>query len=200
MKVYNRDFLIDLEKTILWQYDKANRLQKLIEKKQEWYNKNVDDFIENFFNKFFNLDTADDFGLAIWGKILNFGRYISYATGTVHYCTTDEYRFLLKAQVLRFRNTGTVKEINEFLYRLFDDEEHLCYAIDNYNMTMTINIKKDLSDKQWLIDWLTDPNQKYLDWLPRPAGVEFVISTNFTGFFGFDGSGLETFDNGILFN
>ena len=199
-KVYNRDFIIDLQKTILWQYDKAQSLRSLINQKQIWYKKNVTDFILDFYKNIFDLDTATDFGLNIWGKILNCDRNINYATGTVHYLTTEEYRFLLKAQMLRFKCNGTVPEINDFLYKLFDDEAHQCYVQDNYNMTLTYVIRKDLSDKQWLIDWLTDPTQTYLDWLPRPAGVKIIISTGYEGFIAFEGSGLETLDNGILLN
>lgn len=200
MKVFNRNFSIDLTKTILWQFDKAEKLISLITAKQNWYNDKVAGFITDFFNNFINIETADDFGLNLWGKILNFDRNISYSTGVVHYCTTEEYRFLLKAQILRFKCTGTVPEINEFLYRLFDDESHQCYVRDNYNMTMTYVLQKDFSDKQWLIDWLVDPSQTYIDWLPRPAGVNIVIATDYNGFMGFEGSGLETFDNGILLN
>lgn len=199
-KVFNRDFFIDLQKTILWQYDKAEILKSLIDQKENWYKTNTTDFINDFYRDVLNIDTANDFGLNIWGKILNFDRNISYATGVVHYPTTEEYRFLLKAQMLRFRCNGTVPEINEFLYKLFDDKAHQCYVQDNLDMTMTYVLQKDFSDKQWLIDWLTDPAQTYLDWLPRPAGVRITISTGYTGFFGFEGSGLETFDNGILLN
>lgn len=200
MKVFNRNFSIDLTKTIIWQYDKAEKLVSLITSKQTWYNNKVAKFIEDFFNNFININTANDYGLNLWGKILNFDRNIKYATGVVHYCSTEEYRFLLKAQILRFKCNGTVPEINEFLYKLFDDKNHQCYVIDNYNMTMNYVLQKDFSDKQWLIDWLTDPVQTYLDWLPRPAGVQIVIETGYSGFMGFEGSELETFDNGILLN
>ena len=199
-QVFNKDFSIDLQQSILWQYDKAEKLKTLILKKEEWYKKNNTDFINDFYKDVFNIDTANEFGLTIWGKILNFSRYIAYTTGTIHYLDIEEYRFLLKAQMLRFTNRGTVPEINDFLYKLFDDKGHKCYVQDNYNMTMTYILRKDFSDKQWLIDWLTDPSQTYLDWLPRPAGVRITIVTGYVDFMGFEGSELESFDNGILLN
>lgn len=200
MKIFNKDFFIDLKKCILWQYDKAKNLSKLITEKENWYKENVSDVIVKFWQNVCNIETADDFGLSIWGYILNFSRYINYSTGTVHYLTTEEYRFLLKAQMLRFKCSGTVPEINEFLYRLFEDEAHQCYVTDNQDMTMTYVLQKDFSDKQWLLDWLLDPSQEYLDWLPRPAGVRITIVTDYNDYFGFDGSELEGFDNGILLN
>lgn len=200
MKIFNTDFLIDLQKCILWQYDNAPSLKSLINQKQTWYKNNVTDFIEAFKTNVFNINTANDFGLNIWGKILNFSRYITYATGVVHYCTTEEYRFLLKAQVLKFKMRCTVPEINKFCKILFEDTANQCYVLDNKNMTITYMLQKDFSDKQWLISWLLDPAQKYTDFLPRPAGVEALISTGYTGYFGFEGSGIEGFDNGIFLN
>jgi hypothetical protein len=76
MKIFNKDFIIDLQKTILWQYDKASKLRSLIDQKQAWYKINVTDFIANFFVNIFNLKTANDFGLSVWGRILNFPRQI----------------------------------------------------------------------------------------------------------------------------
>lgn len=200
MKIFNKDFYIDLHKSILWQYDKATKLKSLIIQKETWINENVRDFIVGLYNNIFNIETANDFGLTIWGKLLNLSRYVRYATGVEHYLSTEEYRFLLKSQMLRFRCNGTIPQINKFLHNLFDDEKQQCYCIDNKDMSITYVIQKDLSDKQWLIHWLIDPAQRYIDWLPRPAGVQILISTGYQGYFAFEGSGIEGFDNGILVN
>lgn len=76
MKYFGRKWLINLEKCILWQYDKATSLSRIILNKQNWYKQNVTDFIVSFFIDVFNLKTANDFGLNIWGKLLNFPRQI----------------------------------------------------------------------------------------------------------------------------
>ena len=257
MKIFNKDFIIDLQKTILWQYDKASKLRSLIDYKQAWYKRNVTDFIANFFVNIFNLKTANDFGLSVWGRILNFPRQIflnkyqitaeqtvgtdltdievsrvvfnakiesgddftavtikeeefkkfiftydgsnwnisgsvtandvdiaDYGitfTGTpatddtiTVICdwtalnlTTEQYRFLLLGQVLKFRMNCTLPEINRYLRLIFNQKDNSnVYVTDNHNMTITYTIRPPVldSDTQKLVN--------NYDFLPAPAGVK----------------------------
>ena len=76
MKIFKADWLINLEKCILWQYDKAPNINGIKKKKKKWYRQNVSYFMTSFFLNIFNLKTANDFGLNVWGKLLNFPRQI----------------------------------------------------------------------------------------------------------------------------
>lgn len=170
MKIFNKEFLIDLEKSILWQYDKAKNLRSLIEQKQAWYKKSVTDFIMDFFNNIFNIRTANDFGLTIWGKILNFNRQVvNKNDGSIINLSTEQYRFLLLGQVLKFKMSCTVPEINRYLRLIFNDTGNCCYVIDNNDMTIQYKIEAPLTEEiQTLVD--------NVDFLPRPAGVLIGLS------------------------
>lgn len=170
MQIFNKDWIINLAKSILWQYDKAEKLKTLIYQKQAWYKKNVTDFIMDFFNNIFNIRTANDFGLSIWGKLLNFNRQVvNRNDGTIINLSTEQYRFLLLGQILKFKMNCTVPEINKYLSLIFNDTENKCYVIDNYDMSMQYIIEAPISDEiQVLID--------NVDFLPRPAGVQININ------------------------
>lgn len=68
-----------LTPVLLWQHGAAPRLSSLILSKQAWYQKNCDQFWQDWFDNVFNLATADEFGLQVWGIIL--GIPIGVASG-----------------------------------------------------------------------------------------------------------------------
>ena len=178
MKVFNKDWIIDLQKSILWQYDKAQKLSDIIIQKGVWYKSNVTDFVVDFFWNIFNLRTANDFGLNIWGKILNFPRQIvlSYGehAGEVYELSKEQYRFLLIGQVLKFQMDTTITEINKYLSVIFPNNNGTCYVIDNQDMTINYSIAEG---------FLTDEIKVLVDnyeFLPRPAGVKITVGTTGT--------------------
>ena len=282
MKMFKPKFLINLEKCILWQYDKAPRISTLITEKQKWYKQNVSEFIVNFFINIFNLKTANDFGLNIWGKLLNFPRQImlnkyqlkvldrggtetdtitvdrltfqskiasgddftaitigqgdkyifefSVNIGSGYYVSvydknnnlivdraeihsdgqtapspayyglsgysvsssgvicsvvadytplnlsTEQYRFLLLGQILKFKMNCTIPEVNRYLRLIFNEQDNRnVYVIDNHDMTISYNIEpSSLSDEIKLLI------ENY-DFLPAPAGVK--INTGLGSYF-----------------
>lgn len=176
MKIYNRDWLIDLQKSILWQYDKATKLKSLIEKKEDWYKRNVTDFITDFFKNIFNLKTANDFGLAVWGKILNFPRQIiNKEDDSILDLSTEQYRFLLLSQVLKFKMKCTIPEINRYLRIIFNEPNNEnVYVIDNHNMTITYIIAPTSISEE-----LRDLIENY-DFLPCPTGVMYSTTATTT--------------------
>lgn len=263
-----KKWLINLEKTILWQYDKATRLTRIVLSKENWYKQNVTNFIVGFLIDIFNLKTANGFGLSVWGKILNFPRQImpnKYQTtildnndnisttinldraifnseiasgndfnaitisagdkytfvfelsvGTGWYVTvydiggnvtvprtymtnnrspynygitdygdirklsviadfspinlsTEQYRFLLLGQILKFKMSCTIPEINRYLRIIFNEQDNKnVYVTDNHNMTITYTL-----NPQVLSEEISDLIENY-DFLPRPAGVKVI--------------------------
>lgn len=203
-------FKIDLKKCIIWQYDKASKLNSLITQKQSWYTKYVTNFIRDFFWNIFNIDTANEFGLTIWGKMLGLDRNVVFIGGESHYLTTEQYRFLLKGQILKFnmRNVS-VSEINKYLRVIFNLEDNSqAFVRDNFDMSITYVITKDMGLLQEEITQLLN----YYDFLPRPAGVGVNVVLSYDGYFGFEGAGenrggfaddndtSETINGGIFLN
>ena len=66
------DYQVDLLRVVLWQYSDAQNLQEIINRKQQWYNRNYSQFWQDWFRDVFDLKTANDFGLSVWAKILDF--------------------------------------------------------------------------------------------------------------------------------
>lgn len=203
-------FKIDLQKCIIWQYDKASKLNSLITQKESWYTKYVTNFIRDFFWNIFNIDTANEFGLTIWGKMLGLDRNVVFIGGESHYLTTEQYRFLLKGQILKFNMKNvSVPEINKYLRVIFNLEDNSqAFVKDNQDMTITYNITKDMGLLQEEITQLLN----YYDFLPRPAGVGVNVVLSYEGYFGFEGAGAnrggfaddndtsETINGGIFLN
>lgn len=165
-----KKWLINLEKTILWQYDKATRLTRIVLSKENWYKQNVTNFIVGFLIDIFNLKTANDFGLSVWGKILNFPRQVTNKNNNnIINLTTEQYRFLLLGQILKFKMSCTIPEINRYLRIIFNEQDNRnVYVTDNHNMTITYTL-----NPQVLSEEISDLIENY-DFLPRPAGVKII--------------------------
>ena len=217
--VENYDHAVDVMSVLLWQYNDAVRLQKLIELKQLWYNENHTQFWDNWKRDVFDLRTANTFGMAVWAIILdipltfqvgaspedkigwgfgpqrknfnngNFKRAIP-ADLTL---TPAQQRLLLRLRYFQLTTTGNVTDINKFLVEVFYEEFGLVYVRDNLDMTATYIFTFYPSTQfQTVLD--------NFDLLPRPAGVALnyeIIPTSHP-WFGFEGH--QSFDNGGLFN
>lgn len=66
------NFSVDLTKHILWQYDNAPNIKKLATYKQSFLDRDHTGFWENWYTDVFDISTANDFGLSVWSKILDF--------------------------------------------------------------------------------------------------------------------------------
>lgn len=208
------DYSVDLMQSLLWQYNDAERLQKLLELKQEWYNENQTAFWSNWYNDVFNLETANDFGLSVWSIILNIplaatiapdapgkpifgfgafhknfnnGAFASTGSGAIG-LSTEQKRLVLKLRYFQLVSRGTIPEINEFLRTLWDNEGNV-YVLDPGDMTFAIYVFTFTPSSQ--IQFILEK----FDLLPRPAGVgvKYIIVTKNT--FGF-GQYHANFNNG----
>lgn len=189
---YNMDTSVNLTDSIIWQYANAKAFTALVRAEQDWYAKNVTEFLNFWREKMLNLDQADDFGLSVWGKILNFKRQIILEDGSVYVLGTQAYRLLLKGQFLKMTTNGSVPECNRYLNLIFG-EQGLSYVIDNGDMTISYIFEfKPTQEQLFLLE--------NVDFLPRPAGVKYEILVLDDQFLGFDGSNMQPFDHGILYN
>lgn len=192
MKTLQISSEINLKQCLLWQYNNAPALRALILQKQDWYKTHQKDFWNYWYNSVFNLDTADDFGLTVWGEILDFPRQVKSVDGSLHVLTTEQYRLVLKGQMLKFNMGVTAPEVNRWLSVVFGAQGK-AYCLDNLDMTaVPFVFEQSPSDE---ILWLL----ANVDFLPRPAGVGYTVRLIGQDIFGFNGSGLQTFDNGVFY-
>lgn len=212
------DYSVDVMSVLLWQYNDATRLQKLVELKQLWYDTNQSEFWENWERDVFDMRTATDFGLAVWSIILDIP--LTFSTGEAPSnkiawgfgpqrknfnngnfkrrsnseipLTTEQARLVLRLRYFQLITTGNVVEINKFLGELFFDDFGLVYVRDNLDMTATYIFTFYPSSEFQLI-------LNKFDLLPRPAGVQINYDIVLSGppWFGFENH--RNFDNGALF-
>ena len=216
MKIQEFDYLIDILEFLLWQYNSATSLTSLLNSKQSWYDTNVTGFLNEWYNDVFNLDTADDFGLAVWAIILNFpllgevnpdepGKPIfgfddfnqNFDNGNFSNInqqigfTTEEKRLLLKLRYFTFTTRCDVFDVNRFLAYVFQSYGTV-YMLDFQDMRIMYVFTYTVPD------YLLNVMQQY-DLLPRPAGVERKILLTTQAVFGF-GESNQNFDNGNFYD
>ncbi len=176
---------VDLKKHVFWQYNNSANINSLVNQKQDWYTENQRFFWDDWIKNVLTLSTANDYGLAIWGNLLQVPRTWK-VNGENITLTTQMYRTLLIARLRLLRIRGTVEEINSLLNFLFADSGR-AWVVDNHNMTITYRFDFPLTDLQLEI-------LRNLTLLPRPAGVEMQVVAVGNDVFGFNGSGAQPFN------
>ena len=204
------DLNVNLLRSILWQYENADKLKALVIGQQEWINENHTDFWNGWIRDVFNLKTANAFGLSVWARILNvsltiereqniddvFGFGIEHenfnnggfgvAASAIDNVSVEQARKMLLARYFTLIYAPTVPNINMILEVLFG--EGAVYVVDSLDMRSTYTF-------DGAPDYRTRDLLKSVDFLPRPAavGVEFTILPDDA--FGF-GSEHLNFENG----
>jgi hypothetical protein len=193
----------------LWQYEDAKGLRAVIEGKSSWYAENQTAFWENWHADVFDLTTANDFGCAVWGVILeiplstgqpgsgarpvfgfgsynlnfensNFGRN-SYGVASL---TLEQKRLVLRMRYFQLISDGSVPFTNYVLKTLFGGG----YVLDGGNMTVSYVFPVSLTSQVIAV-------LEQFDLLPRPAGVGVEILVDPDQVFGFAPIYLN-FENG----
>lgn len=210
------NFAVDLTKALLWQYNSATALQSLINSKQDWYDENQKQFWTDFVTNIFDLNTANEFGLAVWSIILDlplfsnssydptiptfgFGNanlavnfdngILQDSSGSTSNLPLGTKRIALQLRYFQLTSSGTVPETNRMLAFVFRNYGK-AYLLDLGNM-----------HQEYVFNFPVPWDFAYLfnnfDILPRPAGVssEWVDAT--LSYFGFGPYGLQ-FDSSIL--
>lgn len=187
------DLNVNLLRSILWQYENADKLKALVIGQQEWINENHTKFWNDWIRDVFNLKTANSFGLAVWARILDvqltiereenledvfgFGAEhenfenggFGVAAGAIDNVSVEQARKLLLARYFTLTHAPTVPNANMILEVLFG--EGAVYVVDSLDMRYsTYTFDGDP-------DFLTRDLLKNVDFLPRPSGVgvDFTI-------------------------
>ena len=207
-----RDFIELEEETILSQYSTSPHILELSKDFALRIDPSPD--IDTFFEKIFDIETAQGWGLDNWGRILGVPRGVQVATvdwfgyygsnlqpwnnapfyndaqATNNYPLTDEaYRKLLLYKAAANIGTADAATINRLLSQIFPTFDHV---VDNL----------DMSIRAVFSDYLQPVEIGILNTygaLNKGAGVQWVyLSVNPDEVFGFDNSGFQPFDQGVF--
>ena len=179
--------------TVISQYANSPILLQLIDYFSQWVDQDAN--INQFYELMWNIETAQGYGLDVWGRIVGVNRVLQISTetlfefdqqsqsstlpfgggpfysGTVpttnYDLSDDAFRQVILAKALSNICNGSIPAINKILSFLFPNMGN-CYVTDGGNMTMTYTFGADLSAVQSAIISQTGV-------LPRPAGVSASI-------------------------
>ena len=207
----------NVEKTIISQYANSPTICALIERMNEWIDPRAD--IEQFYNMVFNVATAQGYGLDVWGRIVGIGRHFDihssqknfgYDTGlsdfapfeqgvfaslesttTVYELEDEAYRNIIMLKAMSNILYATAKNINQLLMNLFSNRGR-AYYLTLGQMRARYVFEFELTEFEKTLVFKSNL-------LPRPSGVflEFY-QTDVSSTFGFAGSYLQPFEQGML--
>lgn len=201
--IQNIDFSVNILRALLWQYNKAETLQALVQSKQDWDDENQKEFWENWIRDVFDLRTANTFGLRVWSIILELPLFVNdppppvdkptWGFGGFRYnfrganftnrngssvnLPLETKRLALRLRYFQITSSGTVPETNRMLAYLFG-EMGGAHLNDGHNMTQEYFFNFQLP---WYTKYLFDN----FDVLPRPAGVGSSYRDSSQNYWGF---------------
>jgi len=194
--------MLNVEQTIISQYGNSATITQLILNMNEYIDPRID--IDNFYNYVWNVETAQGFGLDIWGRIVQIDRMINVPVDTpnpgglpftpgVYSMSDDEYRHVILIKALANITNCTAGNLNQLLQKLFATRGR-CYALDMGGMTMRLTFEFWLKPYEYVILTTTGVS-------PRPAGVlGNVFQVDVPTTFGFAESiHLQPFDQGSFY-
>lgn len=182
----------DPSQTIISQYANSPVLCALITSFSEMIDPTAK--IDDFFRLVFDLNTAQGYGLDVWGRIVGVsrvlnlpvaGEYLGFSqasdaepfgqapffnrqTLTTNFALSDTaFRRLIFAKALANISDGSIPSINRILNLLFGQYGN-CYVTDGGDMTMTFTFGSDLAPVDLAI-----VSQSGI--LPKPVGVSSTI-------------------------
>jgi hypothetical protein len=111
-----------IERVILWQYDNAEHLKDLILNLKGFYDKSTKDHFDEMVGRM-NLadENIDDYGLSVWGKILNTNRPNLTYGGNTTPLSKEVYRKVLLGKIKLFEGSATLKEFIAYVESIFGD-------------------------------------------------------------------------------
>lgn len=183
-------FHSDLLRALLWQYEEAENLKALARYKSDWFERATVSFWQNWYNDVFNIDTATNFGLGIWARILdvplgvdipphdktkigtgfgnkkanfraNFRRNSDYTLSL----TQEQKRLIIRMRYFNLTQSPTVSNINEFLERFFGNKDSRVFVLDPLDMTYLYYVFNFNPDERLRV------LLENFDLMPRPSGV-----------------------------
>lgn len=212
--------MINVQQTIISQYANSPTMNRLIENMNEYLDPRVN--MQKFYDFVWNVDTAEDWGLDIWGKIVGVSRILQIPgadpivgfdnasdpkdwtpmsegrfamegeTTTSYELPDDAYRVLVLAKALANIAATTAPALNQLLRNLFPGRGR-AYVRDLGGMAMQFVFNFNLTTIEYAI--LTQSGV-----MPHPAGVFYSVLVIPPKLFGFQGQGpnAQPFNFGVF--
>lgn len=205
------------DRTVISQYANSPTLRQLIRNMDEYINPDTD--FDAFYNYVWNVETAQGFGLDIWGRIVGVGRmltipgnetYLGYNealnwqpfnqapfyTGVqstqTYRLADDAYRKLILVKALANISDCTSPSLNRLLSNLFAGRGR-CYVSDTGKMEFRYVFEFALEPYEIAI--LTQSGA-----IPKPAAVQAnVLQVDLPNTFGFNEALMQPFGSGVFF-
>ena len=179
--------------TIISQYSNSEILCHLIVNFAQYVDQTAN--MDAFFDLVWNVDTAQGYGLDVWGRIVGVSRTLQVPTGsyfgfsgpsgesgdpfnisvfysgatlTSNYLLSDDaFRLLILAKALANISDGSIPSINQLLLNLFPGRGN-CYVTDDGSMAMTYTFEFELTPVETSIVYQSGV-------LPKPVGVSATV-------------------------
>lgn len=200
--------MINVAQTVISQYANSQTIGQLVRDMDAYIDPRAD--IDAFYSFVWDLDTAQGFGLDIWGRIVNIPRTLQLPASTDFFCfgealpgsypfgeqpfydgtagatqtyllADDAYRSLILVKALANISRTTAHAINQLLQNLFAGRGR-CYVNDMGGMKMRYTFEFLLTPVEFAI--VTQSGA-----MPRPAGVSATLINLQTPVFGFSEAG-----------
>lgn len=184
----------DVWTTVIQQYANSDSLTTLITNFAQYVDQTVN--IDAFFDLMWNVDTAQGYGLDVWGRIVGVQRTLHVAQQGLYFgfqeatglsaapfnvgsfyngaplvdnfnLSDSAFRTLIFAKALSNISDGSIPAINQILLNLFPHRGN-CFVVDNLNMTMEYRFDFILTDVEAAIIQQSGV-------LPKPIGVTATV-------------------------
>lgn len=208
---------VNIKRAVLWQYESADRLLGIIDDENEYYQKNALEFWFVWFLSTFDVRFANEFGLAVWARILampftvassqnsgakwafgadreNFERGNFGTSGSSAGVSVETLRILVMLRLVQLTERPIAPRLNRRFAEISRQTGfQRFYVVDNQDMTISYWFTRPLSQE------LTRALDIF-NVLPRPSGVGFDINiVPQEAYFGF-GVDDNNFDGGFAPN
>jgi hypothetical protein len=211
--------MIDVEQTIISQYANSATITQLVRNMNTYLDPRAD--FDTFFDCVWNVETAQGFGLDIWGRIVNISRELLIPAASLYFgfkdalpgsypfgdqpfydgtppatqtykLADDAYRQLILVKALANISATNAPAINQLLQNMFAGRGW-CYVNDLGGMALRYTFEFDLTPYEFAI--MTQSGA-----LPRPAGVNASLFQSALPLFGFSEAGLSAapFGQGVF--
>lgn len=198
--------------TLLSQFANSPRIIALIDAANSAIDPSTD--IDSFYEKVFNVETAEGAGLDIWGRIVGVSRSFP---GLAAALDDESYRTLILIKAfanVAATNIPTLNDLLVRLVRLLPGAQFGPYAIEGYVDTGYVQDNGLINPRCYVAD-LGGMQMLYVfefvmqayqfaviansGAMPRPTGVgAWAQQIDTSGTFGFSGSGMQPFGHGVF--
>jgi hypothetical protein len=211
--------MIDVERTIISQYANSATIVQLVKNMNEYVDPRAD--FDAFFDYVWNVESAQGFGLDIWGRIVGISRELLIPAAATYFgfndalpgsypfndqpfydgtppatqtykLADDAYRQLILVKALANISATNAPSINQLLQNMFAGRGR-CYVNDMGGMALRYTFEFDLTPYEFAI--MTQSGA-----LPRPAGVNASLFQSALPLFGFSEAGVSAapFGQGVF--